>query len=295
MTSCVFEYGRTSSYGSTVACSSLPGSGTGSVEVSAAITGLIPASTYHYRIVASNADGTSYGEDQSFTTVLPELGRCVQLSRASGVYKNSVCTQKSIVEDTSKYEWQPWQHADSGFSATTGSATIETAAKTTVKCTAGFLSGEYDGPQSVALMITFMGCEATGALGGGCQSEGASSGEIKTVALSGQLGVIKAGVKPAVGWELKPAAGTDLATFRCGSAEATLTGSVIAPVTPVDKMSVAFTLKFKAKQGKQSPESFEGGPKDTLTLTTPSGSEAAGLTGTLSMSGEEAIEVKAIE
>jgi hypothetical protein len=37
-------------------------------NVSASITGLAPAQTYHFRIVATNPDGTTFGADQMFTT-----------------------------------------------------------------------------------------------------------------------------------------------------------------------------------------------------------------------------------
>jgi hypothetical protein len=51
-----------------VPCSSLPGSGSGDVAVSADIGGLEPNTTYHFRVYATNADGTSVGSDASFTT-----------------------------------------------------------------------------------------------------------------------------------------------------------------------------------------------------------------------------------
>ncbi|HXS32765.1 MAG TPA: hypothetical protein VN758_03195, partial [Solirubrobacterales bacterium] len=44
------------------------GSGTTDVQVSQTLESLAPATTYHFRVVASSAEGTSYGEDQSFTT-----------------------------------------------------------------------------------------------------------------------------------------------------------------------------------------------------------------------------------
>ncbi len=61
---CEFEYGETASYGKTASCASLPGSGTSPVAVSAAITGLAANTTYHFRISATNAGGTSKGSDQ---------------------------------------------------------------------------------------------------------------------------------------------------------------------------------------------------------------------------------------
>jgi hypothetical protein len=65
-----FDYGTTSSYGTSTPGSSA-GSGTASQPVSADITGLTPGATYHFRIVATNASGTTYGSDQTFTTESP--------------------------------------------------------------------------------------------------------------------------------------------------------------------------------------------------------------------------------
>lgn len=33
------------------------------------LTGLLPGTTYYYRVVAINEDGTVYGPDQTFTTL----------------------------------------------------------------------------------------------------------------------------------------------------------------------------------------------------------------------------------
>jgi hypothetical protein len=65
---CRFEYGPSSAYGASVECQPTPGSGANPVTVSASIGGLSPLTTYHFRIVASNPGGTSFGTDQSFTT-----------------------------------------------------------------------------------------------------------------------------------------------------------------------------------------------------------------------------------
>src|SRR5437773_6715901 len=48
-----FEYGTTTSYGSKTASVGV-GSGTANVDVSAALAGLAPGTTYHYRLVATN-------------------------------------------------------------------------------------------------------------------------------------------------------------------------------------------------------------------------------------------------
>lgn len=64
-----FEYGTDTSYGSTTSASSA-GSGTSAVSVNASISGLTSDTTYHYRLVATNSDGTSYGDDRTFKTTI---------------------------------------------------------------------------------------------------------------------------------------------------------------------------------------------------------------------------------
>lgn len=61
------EYGRTASYGSRTPVGHA-GSGTALVGVSARLRGLRAATTYHYRLVATNGDGTSRGADRTFKT-----------------------------------------------------------------------------------------------------------------------------------------------------------------------------------------------------------------------------------
>ncbi len=65
VTSCEFEYGPSTAYGTTAECASNPGSGSAPVAVHADLTGLA-FDTYHYRLVAGNANGTVAGQDRSF-------------------------------------------------------------------------------------------------------------------------------------------------------------------------------------------------------------------------------------
>ncbi len=64
-----FEYGTDTSYGSPTSSASA-GSGTSAVSVNAPISGLTSDTTYHYRIVATNSDGTSYGDDKTLSTMI---------------------------------------------------------------------------------------------------------------------------------------------------------------------------------------------------------------------------------
>ena len=69
VTSCRFEYGADSSYGSIAPCGTDPGSGGAAVAESATIADLSPSTTYHYRLVAGNDGGVETGSDASFTTL----------------------------------------------------------------------------------------------------------------------------------------------------------------------------------------------------------------------------------
>lgn len=62
-----FQYGLTAGYGALTAPKSA-GSGTKALTVKATLTGLTPGTSYHYRVVAFNSIGTSYGQDRSFKT-----------------------------------------------------------------------------------------------------------------------------------------------------------------------------------------------------------------------------------
>ncbi len=63
-----FDYGPTISYGSSTTASSSIGNGTSNVAASLALSPLSQGTTYHYRVVAMNLEGTSYGQDRTFKT-----------------------------------------------------------------------------------------------------------------------------------------------------------------------------------------------------------------------------------
>jgi len=65
-----FEYGPTPSYGTTSPTFSAGSSG-GPVAVSLPLTGLSAGASYHFRVVAYNATGTTVGPDAVFTAALP--------------------------------------------------------------------------------------------------------------------------------------------------------------------------------------------------------------------------------
>ena len=68
LTTCKFEYGLSSSYGSSVPCVSIPGPGSAATAVSASLAGLQPKTLYHYRLVIGTESETIEGRDRSFRT-----------------------------------------------------------------------------------------------------------------------------------------------------------------------------------------------------------------------------------
>lgn len=69
VTGCFFEYGETTKYGKTAPCEGTIGEDSTAHPVQAELTGLKPnGTTYHFRLVATNANGTEESPDQSLTT-----------------------------------------------------------------------------------------------------------------------------------------------------------------------------------------------------------------------------------
>jgi hypothetical protein len=62
-----FEYGKSTAYGSKVPASGrYAGSGTSAIPFGESLVNLKAGTTYHYRVVAENAGGTTEGEDKTF-------------------------------------------------------------------------------------------------------------------------------------------------------------------------------------------------------------------------------------
>ena len=142
---CHFEYGTSTSYGSSVPCASLPGSGSSPVAVSAAVAGLSANTTYHVRIVATDAGGTSYGADATFTT-LPnppavETGAATKVKRGSATLNARVNPNGRAVSDC---------HFEYGTSTSYGSS---------VPCAS--LPGSGSSPVAVSAAVAGLGARTT--------------------------------------------------------------------------------------------------------------------------------------
>jgi hypothetical protein len=237
---------------------------------------------------------------------LPELGRCKKVVGEKvgkttvyhGLYVNSGCTYESGLK-LGKYEWTPGPGPSNKFSGSGKVTSLETVGGSKISCLESTNAGEYTGTKTATIGVTFTGCVRAGNKEP-CQSAGASSGEIRAPGLQGKLGFIRdtavEGVTSvSVGWALGRT--PSLISAECGAAHEALvvTGSVIAPLGTIDKMSLANALKLKQSGGKQIPESFEEEAKETLSATIGSiGPEQAGLATVEKVANQEKVEIKAL-
>jgi plastocyanin len=119
-TSYFFEYGTTNAYGQKTTEASA-GSGTSPVSKSATVSGLTGGTTYHFRLVAKNASGTTPGADRSFTTIGPPSATT---GPATGVGE----TEATLNGSVSPNGFQTTYFFNYGTTAAYGQKTAETSA-----------------------------------------------------------------------------------------------------------------------------------------------------------------------
>jgi hypothetical protein len=225
----------------------------------------------------------------------PELGRCVKVTSGTGKYKDAGC-EKGEVTAKGTYNWEP-SVLKPRFKSEEGKSTFETPAKVKITCTSDFDEGEYFPPTYDGEIIEFSGCLLSGAPGTKqkfpCQSARQTAGTIETNTLLSTLGFIKA--PNQVGVDLSSSSGGPLVEFECAGLQLWITGSMIAPVTPISKMTTTFKEKFMATHGVQSVQQFEGQEPDTLTIHSNMGfPEPIGFTSTDTVTNEEALEINEV-
>lgn len=89
-TSYSFEYGTTTAYGQQTSATAA-GAGVLAVPVTAGLTGLAPATTYHFRITADNGGGPTPGADATFTTTGgPTTGPVVAIATTTATLTGTV-------------------------------------------------------------------------------------------------------------------------------------------------------------------------------------------------------------
>lgn len=152
-----------------------------------------------------------------------------------------------------------------------GVGIVETVGKRTIECTHSSALGFINGPKDVLVNSSIItGCKSTTFGAGKCQN-GATKGEIKTLAFLGLLGYITASTK-LVGLLFESYGSiNNIASFECetllGSEKLTVKGTVICHLSPTNVTTKNYHLECKQKNGVQEPLSFDGvGTKDLLLL-----------------------------
>ncbi len=112
-----FEYGATTGYGSKTSTTAA-GSGSANVSVAKSLSGLSPATTYHYRLVAKNGSGTVTGGDGIFTTASPPL---VSTSPATGVSSGGATLGGTVNPKGQPTSWYVEYGTSSSYGSKTGS------------------------------------------------------------------------------------------------------------------------------------------------------------------------------
>ncbi|MET0306588.1 MAG: fibronectin type III domain-containing protein [Solirubrobacterales bacterium] len=152
-TKAYFEYGPTAAYGSKTAEVNV-GSGAGAVEVSKAISSLTPNTEYHYRVVATNASGTSKGADRTFvvgwrvqTPASPE-GRLKDVSCSAATECTAV--GESIIR---RWDGSKWSTQTAPKYGLTGVSCVSSSACTAVGNSGGTVAEFWNGTEWKAQTI----------------------------------------------------------------------------------------------------------------------------------------------
>jgi hypothetical protein len=107
-----FEYGLTPAYGSRTVAADV-GSGLGAVAFQQAITGLLPGTNYHYRVVATNQGGMALGADLVFQTAAPVTPPVISAHELLGTgqfrlrFDSTPGTSFSVLVSTNLADWNP--------------------------------------------------------------------------------------------------------------------------------------------------------------------------------------------
>jgi len=324
LTACKFEIGTSTSYTSTLPCLLAPSTikrlYTNSYEYAQAAS-LEAGRTYHYRVVVTNAEGTTASGDETVTTLpsseTPEYGRCV--AQKKGEYSGSSCETKAAKAHKGHYEWIPGptstcvaqkkgEYTDEGcttksakahkgsfektpgpgYTSSGGPVTLETPGlSSTIKCASSSGAGEVTGVSTGSLHLTLSGCESGGKK---CTSEGADStpsgtpGVIDVNLLDTQL----LGSGSTVFTQLTSGEHAPyLAEFGCEGTHFRTTGALAgAQEGDVGTPSTASTTAFAFLQGEQALYTASESGKTWSTA------DPSTLTGTLSSTAASPTEIR---
>lgn len=231
------------------------GAGTSNIEETKTVTGLTAGTTYHFRVVATNSNGTSDGADELLTT--SSSGTMPEFKPAPTKTKFTSSSGKSV-----------WRIPDEPI---------------TMTCSNSTTSGEITGASTLGkAVIKFTGCDLEQGTNGPCPMHSTNTtkaGEIVTEAVKGELGSVKKTLASSeVGILLKPestheffimASTTEPCTLPEQAFEGSIAGEVVtvgkkqltnefafAPVSPTGKQKVS---EITVKSGTVKPKLLNWG------------------------------------
>ena len=242
----------------------------------------------------------------------PEVGRC--LKKAGGKWKDGGCKTPSKAGEE-KFEWYP---AFIGGVLNTNPSTpklkytsasepetiiqLETTGGAVIKAKAQSAIGEWTGEKkNIAEKVVFTGVEFKGFKCKSTNPPATNEGEVRVKDLNGNIAVYKKGetkAKDKVANRLVPKDGSGIFTeFKCSIIPVVVRGAILNPIT-VNAMKcfpAPMTVKYTGAKGKQKPDRFVGGEKETLESSIEGGPfEASDQVLTTGQQCEEKLEVSTV-
>jgi hypothetical protein len=221
-----FDYGTSVFYGHKTAEVSA-GSGTSNLEVSQAIKELIPFTSYHFRLVASNINGTTKGADQGFSTL----------------------EKPGLPEFVTPYP--------TTYHLTAGEVKIPEAGFLVIRCGGATGEGSITGAKRLVGKLALTECSLSS--GEKCTSAGAKTGEIRSGELADRLAYDKTAPpvkETAIVFNYN---GGTLMTFTCSgfpAREGVIRGGVIVPIKNPNHKTATVELILKTEGGTQAQTTY---------------------------------------
>jgi hypothetical protein len=217
-----FEYGPTASYGS----KSREQTTTVEKKPDILVEGLTRGTTYHFRMVAKNSYGTSYGADETFTTAAEKPEAAVTSGKI---------TELAVTASSSGTGWVEW------------------SADKSVECNSSRFTGHFLNAKELEGTMEIYGCAQEG--GYGCANEHTGEGVIQSEPLVGVLGYTNK-AKKEVGLRLSGKSSEVWAkNVDClgntNPLTASLGGTLGLQVNTKIPAGGGFTIEYKEKEDKQ--------------------------------------------
>jgi hypothetical protein len=243
----------------------------------------------------------------------PEVGRCLKL--AGGKWKDGGCKTKAVPGEE-KFEWYPAYIGGVPNTEPTGKAIkgkytsvnkpetviqLESVSGSVITAKSQKATGEVTGAKTnIAEKIVFGGVEFKGFKCKSTNPAATKEGEVKVKDLNGFMGIYKKGettAKDKGANRFVPkegGAGATFVEFSCSVIPVKVRGAVLNPVT-VNAMKLTATVKFTGAKGKQKPDRFVGGEKETLESSIEGGPfEQSDQVLTTQQKNEEKLEISTV-